>query len=249
MNFEKFLAENYKQKLNGIDEAIKLIKLNCSNYNFDNLIYRGTNSINQLSLIDGSKGNRVSAHTSNYYTLILDEFLNKQNKPLRSKSIICTTNENYATNYGEMNIIIPYDDSKIGICPDDDIWQLNIDGIDINVSIDEANDIFSENEITDSNYNNFIKELKNIIKKVENGKFDIDNIENKKIKELCRLVGYDEKRVEQNIEAMYDIDDLGFKFDTGKSFDANKYYDNELWISGPCIMINKSLYNKVIKFI
>jgi len=139
--FYKYLNEN-RSKTMDINDAFPYIKNNCSeildNYSKNkNYIFRGVNVGNTFSLIvEPIKSVRMSANTKNYYTLLFDEILSSWNPyPDRSKSIICTTDEGQATGYGYVHIVFPENGSKIGICPEEDIW----DSFDIGGCLDTFN--------------------------------------------------------------------------------------------------------------
>ena len=96
MKFVEFLTESeqqsdYKKKIS-VEDAIILAK---NNPNTEKLIFRGMKDSGDYLLIEGDKGGRQSAHTKNYYTMLLDQQLKDSKYPMRSKSIICTTNRNY----------------------------------------------------------------------------------------------------------------------------------------------------------
>jgi hypothetical protein len=46
-----------------------------------------------------------------------------QKYPRRSKSLICSTTVNYASGYGKVFNVIPYDSAKIGVCPTMDFFE------------------------------------------------------------------------------------------------------------------------------
>lgn len=70
---------------------------------------------------------RKSENTSNIYTRLLSDILPSWSKyPKRNKSFICTSNYSKASGYdknGGLYIILPENGAKIGICPEDDIWD------------------------------------------------------------------------------------------------------------------------------
>lgn len=105
-----------------------ILHKNCSqiieNYkNSSNVIYRGINNNNIHLYINPLKHTRVSANTRNYYTIMFDEILPSwKDWPKRSKSIICSTNFHSASSYGNVYKIYPFNNSKIGFCPQMDIW-------------------------------------------------------------------------------------------------------------------------------
>jgi hypothetical protein len=68
-------------------------------------------------------GQRVSANTDNYYTLIVDHDPAWSDYPPRSASIICTNIMNVAGGYGTPYVVLPIGDPQMGICSAVDYWQ------------------------------------------------------------------------------------------------------------------------------
>jgi hypothetical protein len=79
-----------------------------------------------LKIIEPSKHERVSANTSNVYTLLIDNLRSWSEYPKRSRSIICSTSAFNAAGYGVHNPphqVFPEDGAKIGVAPRSDIWN------------------------------------------------------------------------------------------------------------------------------
>jgi hypothetical protein len=91
------------------------------------VIYRGNRkfSATESYIVSPSKYTRVSKNTKNYYTLILDNLPSWKSYPKRSKSIICSMSYGNASQYsnGQPHIVFPITDAKIGMCPNEDIWD------------------------------------------------------------------------------------------------------------------------------
>lgn len=106
------------------DEAINIIKDKCSDWNYNDLpIYRGTDLSFDYILINPSERTRKSANARfNIYTTLIDNSPYWKEYPKRSKSLICTLDKNKAINYGYNYRVIPFDNSKWGICENSDIW-------------------------------------------------------------------------------------------------------------------------------
>ncbi len=77
-----------------------------------------------------STGSRKSQNTANYYTIIFDNSPYFKDYPKRSKSFICHSSINragdYATDDRELCLVLPKNGSKIGICPQYDIWDTEV---------------------------------------------------------------------------------------------------------------------------
>ena len=125
-------------------------------------IYRGINTAAfgkqlQLKVGDSTVGApRVSKNTKNYYTLWVDNSKEWKDFPKRSRSFICSTSRTYADDFGEVYLVIPYDNAQIGICPESDYWY-SFDIIDdlssLNSLIDNISSIFLDLEIGDMDIN------------------------------------------------------------------------------------------------
>lgn len=121
-------------------------------------IYKGIqksfNSKNSnFYLTDPSKKIRKSRNTQNYYTLLLDNLPSWEGYPKRSQSLICTSSYSKATRYGEVYIVLPFNNSQIAICPYNDIW--NSFPLLIS-SLGYFNAMFNNHVIPDKNYIDFI---------------------------------------------------------------------------------------------
>lgn len=152
-------------------ELISFIKDNCKNYiNYvkkngnKGLLYRGIgNGLNNIAVLkDYSDKTRISANTSNYYTVILDHYLAKRNLPLRSKGVICTNDLFKASRYGTKFLVIPLDDVKqYGICTYPDIWEvpLKLDGYKDQLRLRMINDYFDALKISFESYDVIVDRL------------------------------------------------------------------------------------------
>lgn len=67
-------------------------------------------------------GQRVSANTENYYTLIVDHDPAWSDYPPRSSSIIASNQSHVASGYGTTYLVLPEGDPQIGICSKADYW-------------------------------------------------------------------------------------------------------------------------------
>lgn len=67
-------------------------------------------------------GQRTSANTENYYTLIVDHDPAWSDYPPRSSSIIASSKLHVAQGYGTAYVVLPEHDPQIGICSEADYW-------------------------------------------------------------------------------------------------------------------------------
>jgi hypothetical protein len=130
MKFKQFLLTEGRGKEISLDDAEKWILKNSpkrlEKTLEGNKIYRGLKQYYEAYQIDPKKSKtlRRSAYVgSNYYTLMIDNLPSWKDYPKRSQSIICTTSYPKAKGYGNVYIIFPKDNAKIGVCIDDDIFM------------------------------------------------------------------------------------------------------------------------------
>ena len=126
------LNEGRSVKIKG-PEAFDLIKTKCSKMyktvkNEFTWIYRGLDIIQgDFYMVDPTKGHeRESRNTTNHYTLLMDNLKAWSKYPKRGKSIICSTDVSKAKGYGYSGNtfrVFPYDNAKIGLAPERDIWD------------------------------------------------------------------------------------------------------------------------------
>lgn len=157
MNFKQFLLEaavKEKPKYFNVDveEAIALLNTYCKNALWmlaENApIYRGDYNANfpksGFMVVDTTATERRSQNTSNFYTVILDNHPNRKDFPKRSRSFIASTQKNYAWGYGNLYVIVPADDAKIGFVNREDMWDTRIRLFGINGLIEDFNEYFKE---------------------------------------------------------------------------------------------------------
>ncbi len=106
------------------DQLGKFISEKCPiAYNSPVNIYRGINLNKKFMFGDSRLFERQSKNTANYYTLLMSDILNNwKDYPKRSRSFICTTSFEMASNYGNIFQVFPVGDPLIGICPRSDLW-------------------------------------------------------------------------------------------------------------------------------
>jgi len=232
MRLKQFLNEGRSV---GIDEdtAKNEIKKNCwNNYKFflkkREWIFRGIKHKSDVYLkIDSNTGTpRVSSNAwYNYYTLLMDNLPSWSKYPLRSRSIICSTEEDSAESYGTLYVVIPYDNTNVGIAPDGDIWYSFKMGI-----LNDFNEFLGRAFISHGlkvNKNSY-KDLKRALIKVNKlGKMDGDryNIFDKDrdvIKQIDRIMSPEYNGFKRGIKNMSD--------------------NNEIWIQGKSILVNEEIF-------
>lgn len=136
-------------------------------------IYRGKKSKIKYGFVKPAESERISAYTLNYYTLIIDNSRHWNNYPERSKSLVCTTSETKAFDYGSVYRVIPFPGAEIGVTPGGDIWdsfshlenQVDIKDLQhFNHAIRKLGEACVGREVSDENWSNLKKDLSRIAK-------------------------------------------------------------------------------------
>jgi hypothetical protein len=233
-----------------LQEAIKVIKKNCSDslwmFETRTAIWRGEKQQDSIlgkdgvAIIDTTKSERKSQSMSNWYTLIIDNHPKYKNYPKRSQSLICANDTEIAKEYGPPMAIIPFNNAKIGIVNEPDIWDKTITMGDEEISLVRANSYFSMLKkfgLSDTNWQSFI---------------DFD----KKLKTDKKFRDSVEKSVEGNpLESLLDdfvnkvikmYDDLGFELLTPKQYgEKPPKINTEIWIGGKVLCLSESVFESL----
>ena len=124
---DQTLTEGRTKEL-GEQQTLILLKKHCMKSvrqwqkNKGHYIYRGIEDFwKNYGVVVPKHDERTSRNTANYYTLFFDNSNKWKSFPKRSRSIIASTTEQY--DYGALYHIFPYDGSKIGIVPAEDMWE------------------------------------------------------------------------------------------------------------------------------
>lgn len=109
------------------DLLLKHCAISITNMKAGKLIFRGEDRGEaherfQFSLGDSTKFVRRSANTKSWTNQFVDSNRLWRDYPPRLSSYICSTNFSTANDYGEMFVVVPFDDAKVGICPENDFW-------------------------------------------------------------------------------------------------------------------------------
>lgn len=241
MNFETYLNERTKEKLTE-EYAIELIKTQCKNINLNWPLYRGMSMGHPYQLIDASNSFRTSANTSNYYTVLIDHFLHKSDYPLRSKSIICSTNRGYANMYvedhiddnGLLYVIVPYDSVSLGVCPKKDIWDNQLLLGDKYYNLNNVNDLLSYAGVPENSYDDILNYLIS----------DKWNRNNHQILAKEFPVNISKESANDKLSKLYSSKNLNFSLI--KNDEISTYKNNEVWFSGKCIAIAERKWKNIV---
>ena len=269
MRLDKYIKEQwYSQQLDRTQKVDKEFVLEFMKKNKDyrdgGRVFRGLHRlIGGYGYVEPEKFVRRSKNTENYYTLIIDNSSYWSAYPKRSRSIICTSSPYTADSYGTGYRVIPKDGAKIGECPVSDFWQSFSDSIgrkslaDLNYYINkllllivvqikksvlppiyEYNELKKYFAMVDENKSKIEKVLKDGIKRNDDTyeaiysvfNFDLEYFEkNKKLLEV--------------LEERFRPDKNGFKLkNIGDRFERD---DVELWISDPCVLVERHEYENL----
>lgn len=205
------------------------------------LIFRGTHDA-ILGITNTNEGNRISASNPNYYTLWIDNAPAWKDYPKRTKSLICSTSESTAENYGWLCLVIPADTCKIGICPTLDIWSSfediqNLGALTFTIR-KILNFFFSESKVTGANrdYNQLVTLLKDIDKsKLEQYAKTLPDQGARTIKDdLIDQIG--SGNMFTLLQNLLDPDENGFSKASPAKF-SDILDNHEIWIQGTCALI------------
>lgn len=171
ITFKQFITESREQRTKeiSVDEAISLMKAHCMDaINAGSVLYRGGPQ-RPVMVGDTALGpDRVSASTFNYYTLFVDNSTSWSKFPKRSRSFIGSTSKDGAYDVGiGVCLMIPFDDAKIGVCPNSDFWisfeDRMTEGGDLSTFMDGVHRVFNDHRIEiPQNY----EQLKTALKQV-----------------------------------------------------------------------------------
>jgi hypothetical protein len=170
MRLQQYILQEGRGKSISIDEAKSLIEVMCIDalkaYKNGSIIYRGVKQQYDYALINPKSGKpRVSANTSNHYTLINDNSPYWKGYPKRSESIICSTEKDVTYLYGNVYIVLPYDGAEIGVCPSQDYWYSFEKSIDssldqFNSNLDYLIKMVTDKKVNLKSYSSLVKSFK-----------------------------------------------------------------------------------------
>lgn len=208
--------------------------------------------------VDPTIFNRKSANTSNFYTTLVDNLPSWADYPKRSQSLVGSTNFGYASEYGNVYLIIPMDGVPIGISSEEDFWesfpyvQANLDYESMDIfntyiydMLDSLNDIKTL-KVKPSILANSLdfKTLKHELNKITKDNFD--KIYFTKDTRLGVRKSPFREFIEKNLISMSMIDILDkllnpeknkFKLiKSGDKFPENTT-NNEVWVGGKLILL------------
>lgn len=253
MKFLKYFEKYDKptsEKLS-ISECKQLFLENCTEFDLDSE-YFITRNVDMKDdgpfIVDPKSFDRKSANTKNYYTYIIDNSKNWKDYPKRKNSIICEYS-NRVRNW----LVIPYDNSKWGVCKTFDFWWsfdkiLPISSLsEFNSSLSRISYLLGIQQLRDDTKENFFNDIDILTEKLQSTSLEdfeklyhrVDynsNREDDIIFLFKKLQTYDSVRVA--LEDMLDPKDNGVELMDYKSImELTGLYGREVWTDSKCLLI------------
>lgn len=258
MRLNNYLLEygESRSKVLNAKDFLELLLEKCSRSMKGTAIYRRYFEGASMYYVDSHLLKRTSQHTYNYYTLLMDYILPSwKGWPKREYGIICATGKNdhllHGESYRSMYYrVFPYDNAKIAVCPQEDIWYSFKDLEDLN-NFNEALlrmsiTFLGGQELEEDNPEKLKVQLINLGKKIyersqEEGGLAFSDRYRQFIADMAVSHKGDLLKA---LNRVMDPKDNGFKMvKPGSRFKTG----GELWIEGEALMIQKDEYLRAVK--
>jgi len=251
--YKDFIKINESMIMNNLslDSIVTLIKKECMDFLSyvrgkmpddirHKLIYRkAQRDYGEYNLVKSSEGlERIAPHSSyNYHNLVISNLDSWSEYPKRNKSLVGATYQrasgHLGTNHDYLYLVIPYDNTKVGVCMVEDFWEsFGKINDDINRWIFNIIRIVIKNiDIDKDGLNSNWNQLKYVLTKLnvpDEVKEYFSNYNN----ELTLL---------DNIDIELEPSRQGFKLVYPKDI-YGKLVNNEVWMEDNCILIR---YDKI----
>ena len=254
MRLEAFIINEGRGKRLEMDEAKALLKRFCKQalygYTKGNMLYRGVMGNTDNYMLYKSAGMRRSKNTSNYYTLFISNAGTWKGYPRRDKSFICSSSFSYATSFGTVYAVFPYDGAKIGVAPARDFWGSFKKSMNTSKDMDDWNDSFERIislggwKMSDSSLSVVLSFMKKFDTKYRAGDINLESLEM-----ALDSRGYHSMDVDWFFSKYKGdfLDVVAKTLDPKKNgFQLMKVGDNypdgvECWTDSPCIFVRKEL--------
>lgn len=245
ISFKRFLSESevtpMANKSMSDTEALDYIKKHCSK-SYDafvktgKVLYRGWRDEIPVGLVRPQTGKRASENTSNFYTQLIDTNPANADYPDRQKSLICTTDYDKSSNYGNPSIVFPVDGAEIAVCPRADIWDIEASFPDVSFDVG----IFHMNEPVEYILDYF--DITNVT--YDAFEYAVDSIDDDSFRKLFiemfpSVEGYSKSDIEEfkrSWKNLYFLKDNNVKLVNSVRDISRK--SHECWFSDDCIVID-----------
>lgn len=251
MRLKNYILNEGRSKKISTGEALDIISEKCTDVlKNETLIYRGlSKGTYHTAIVSPSNFERKSKYTSNYYTLLMDNLPAWKQYPKRSKSIVCTTDIRYAVDMGggAAYRVLPFNGSKIGVCPSSDLWgafKLDIDGLDdFNYGIRAMIKVYElENKVEDTNKYSDLVELFDLIDKA---KQEHGEMSNPYYRVMFKSYFETDVKLIDFVKEIFDPKRHKFSLETTKTF--KNIHNREIWTDGTSVLINLESIDDVMK--
>jgi hypothetical protein len=244
VNFKNWLLEERKQGLS-IEELIEELKTNYSTalqkYKRGIAIYRGSSTYlaGNPFVTNPRVSKRKSANTKNYYTLIMSSSPKWSKYPPRNLSLICSTDYEYASDYGMPLVVLPENNARIGICNYEDLWQSWYNGVELENFPHIISKIFNTHlkKDFDSSPAEFRDGCKLLDKMAE--EINLAKELNKRLK-----IKYSGNMLS---DLLHFLTPENFSFTLTSIQDLSKVKNREVWTDSKCLLVDKQMLDKLIK--
>jgi len=248
VRFKEFLLREAKHREDiSIEKAEELLRAHCSDaLSHQEPMWRGSKkAAEDAYIMNPEASDRSSAHTTNYYTIIMDHFLGSKGWPKRSKSIICTNNKgkDYAESYvgnnsGGLYAIFPYNGVKVGVCGAHDIWELQITvgGATRPKTLERWNNLYEDCGLADYSFEDFVQSIKDTL----------DNPEDENFSQVEDIFGgHSVSTIEDVLEAAYTPPELQVSLATTANLHKYEDKERECWVSGKCVAVIDHVWEQI----
>ena len=224
-------------------------------------IFRG--DVIDDNIVNRKPGIRVSLNNSyNYYNRLLSNILNSwKHYPKRNQSFICTSSYEYASHWSDVvNLVLPINGTKLGICPRWDMWRSFTEHSDIermlyfnidiskffsiiNDTLADVHDYIFKYEDNKEVYRYIVKTESNIKKLTENKVNDLieyfhADMYNANIFEyIIRSVYNDTETIISCLDDILNPEKNEFRTEFIESYSIPINKQRELWFSNEAIFI------------
>lgn len=185
---------------------------------------------------------RTSKNTMNYYTEWVDHSASWSHFPKRSRSLICSTSKNYAEDYGAVRVVVPVQNTAVGVCPERD-WWFSFDRTSRRNGPDAINtfvhEVLKENGIflngRTVKYEEFAPHFNAIDVSKANMPYYYDDLKDIAVAKggLGGLMDY-----------VFDPVANEFRLITWKDFNITG--NHEVWLNAPCVMVPLNVWNNLV---
>lgn len=236
MRFQKYLTEGRSKPLTR-EDVTDLLRKECSDsleaYKNGYTIFRALDNNNPF-LITSPKGDRISAFSEgNYYTLWINnsELWNKFPK----RSIICASGKR-ASNHGADSVfhVFPFNGAKIGVCPEDDIWDSFKELRNMKIDANTLNKILNNLVGKHLDWREFKEKSKTLYPD------QIDDM-NLSVFDKRFLINWDstEDNLYDYLTDLLDPKHNDFNLKSTRNYDITWNDDKEVWTDEKCVLLDK----------